>query len=145
MSTIVRAASADDLPALEPFLPAFLNPPRKRERFVHALANGDVVVAVEGADVAGFMWLHEHFFGHTFVNVLAVAPRSRRRGHAGVLLAHAERSAVTDRVFTSTNASNVAMQAVCDRYGWRRCGLVDDLDPGDPEIVYVKFPPAGVS
>jgi len=139
VSTVVRAASADDLGALEPFLPAFLLPPYKRGRFLRALANGEVVVAVHDDAVVGFMWCNE-FFGHTFVNVLAVAPEQRRRGYAGVLLAHAEQGALTDRVFTSTNASNAPMHAVLARYGWRRCGEVDDLDPGDPEIVYVKYP-----
>lgn len=137
MNVLVRAASADDLPALEPFLPVFLNPPYKRGRFLRALANGEIVVADGDGRVAGFMWLNE-FFGHTFVNVLAVPPELRRRGYAGVLLAHAEEHALTDRVFTSTNASNAAMHAVLARYGWRRCGEVDELDPGDPEIVYVK-------
>jgi hypothetical protein len=32
------------------------------------------------------------------------------------------------------------MHTVLGRYGWRRCGEVDELDPGDPEIVYVKYP-----
>ncbi|MEA2689503.1 MAG: hypothetical protein QOD51_2110 [Candidatus Eremiobacteraeota bacterium] len=141
-SASVRAANADDLPALEPVLPAFLRSPYKRGRFLRALANGEVVVAEDHGEVVGFMWLNE-FFGHTFVNVLAVAEELRRRGYAGVLLAHAEQRALTDRVFTSTNASNAPMHAVLARYGWRRCGEVDDLDPGDPEIVYVKYPPAG--
>ena len=129
----------DDLPALEPILPAFLDPPYKRGRFVRALERGEVVVAVRGGHVAGFMWTNE-FFGHAFVNVLAVAEQLRRNGIAGTLLAHAEAHAPTDRVFTSTNASNAAMHAVLATYGWRRCGEVDDLDPGDPEIVYVKYP-----
>ncbi len=137
--TIVRTAGADDLPALEPILPAFLHPPYKRGRFVRALGAGEVVVAQAGDDVVGFMWTNE-FFGHTFVNVLAVAPAMRRRGYAGLLLAHALERALTDRVFTSTNASNAPMLAVLERYGWRRCGEVDDLDPGDPEIVFVKYP-----
>ena len=140
--TLVRAASADDLPALEPVLPAFLHPPYKRGRFLRALEGGEVVVAEDGGAIAGFMWCNE-FFGHTFVNVLAVAEGARRRGYAGVLLAHAEAHALTDRVFTSTNASNARMHAVLAHYGWRRCGEVDDIDPGDPEIVYVKYP-AGV-
>jgi GNAT superfamily N-acetyltransferase len=139
-SATVRAASADDLPALEPMLPAFLHPPYKRGRFLRALDNGEVVVAQDGGVLVGFMWCNE-FFGHTFVNVLAVAPELRRRGYAGVLLAHAEACALTDRVFTSTNVSNAPMHAVLARYGWRRCGEVGDLDPGDPEIVYVKYPP----
>jgi GNAT superfamily N-acetyltransferase len=146
VSVAVRAAGADDLGALEPMLPAFLAPPYKRGRFVRALAGGEVVLALDGGAPVGFMWCNE-FFGHTFVNVLAVAPDRRRRGYAGALLAHAERNALTDRVFTSTNATNAAMHAVLARYGWRRCGEVDDIDPGDPEIVYVKYPPpeAGAS
>jgi ribosomal protein S18 acetylase RimI-like enzyme len=135
----VRAAGADDVGTIEEFVPPFLQPTYKRGRFLRALRDGEVVVALDGNSVAGFMWLNV-FFGHTFVNVLAVAPRHRRRGCAGTLLAHAERNALTDRVFTSTNASNAAMHAVLKRYGWRRCGEVDDLDPGDPEIVYVKYP-----
>lgn len=138
MSTSVRAAGADDLGALEPFLPTFLHPLYKRGRFVRALANGEVFIAENVAGAVGFMWLNE-FFGHTFVNVLAVAPEHRRRGHAGLLLAHAGQHALTDRVFTSTNASNAAMHAVLARYGWRRCGEVDEIDRGDPEIVYVKY------
>ena len=107
---------------------------------MRALANGEVVVLEDSGIAAGFMWCNE-FFGHTFVNVLAVAPDRRRHGYAGVLLAYAEAHALTDRVFTSTNASNAPMHAVLARYGWRRCGEVDELDPGDPEVVYVKKSP----
>lgn len=139
MNAGVRAACADDLPAIDAFVPAFLEPPYKRGRFLQALSDGDVVVRIAEGTVTGFMWLNV-FFGHTFVNVLAVAPRYRRQGHAGTLLTHAERNALTDRVFTSTNRSNAAMHAVLKRYGWKRCGEIDDLDPGDPEIVYVKYP-----
>jgi GNAT superfamily N-acetyltransferase len=144
--TSVRVASAKDLEALEPILPAFLHPPYKRGRFLRALDGGEVVVAQDADEIVGFMWCNE-FFGHTFVNVLAVAQERRRRGYAGLLLEHAESHALTDRVFTSTNASNARMRAVLARYGWRRCGEVGDIDPGDPEIVYVKYPPpeAGAS
>ena len=136
---MIRAAGAADLTAIDPFAPDFLKPAYKRGRFLQALRDGAVVVAVDGSTVAGFMWCNE-FFGHTFVNVLAVAPDQRRRGHAGTLLAYAEEHAMTDRVFTSTNASNATMHTVLKRYGWKRCGEIDDLDPGDPEIVYVKYP-----
>jgi ribosomal protein S18 acetylase RimI-like enzyme len=139
VTALVRAATPDDLGALEPILPAFLAPPYKRGRFLRALSNGEVCVAHVDGGIVGFMWLTE-FFGHRFVNVLAVASHERRNGHAGVLLAAAEANLPTDRIFTSTNRSNTPMHALLARYGWSRCGEVDQLDPGDPEVFYVKRP-----
>ncbi len=139
MTALVRAATPDDLGALEPILPAFLAPPYKRDRFLRALSNGEVCVAEVGGGIVGFMWLTD-FFGHRFVNVLAIETHRRRNGYAGVLLASAEANLPTDRIFTSTNRSNAPMHAVLARYGWSRCGEVDQLDPGDPEVFYVKRP-----
>ncbi len=139
MSAVVRVATADDLAALEPILPEFLRTQYKHGRFLRALVNGDVSVVEDARTIAGFMWLTE-FFGHTFVNVLAIEEEHRRHGYAGMLLEFAERDALTDRVFISTNRSNAPMHALLTRYGWTRCGEVDHIDPGDPEIVYVKYP-----
>jgi GNAT superfamily N-acetyltransferase len=137
VSRAVRTATADDREALEPMLPAFMQPAWKRARLDRALANGEVRVMEDAGTIVGFSWLTE-FIGHTFVNVLAVDERARRRGYAGELLAAALAEATTDRIFTSTNVSNAPMHAVLDRYGWKRCGEVDELDPGDPEVFYVK-------
>jgi ribosomal protein S18 acetylase RimI-like enzyme len=135
----IRPASARDLAALEPIVwPPLLAEP-KRRRFLRGLDEGEVVI-VYGKDVIyAYAWIYEGFFGHTFLAYLAVQPQYRRNGLAGMLLEATEQRAVTDRVFSSTNVSNVAMQAVFDRYGWRRCGQIDELDPGDPELVYVKL------
>jgi ribosomal protein S18 acetylase RimI-like enzyme len=141
----MRTASARDLAALEPVVwPPLLAEP-KRRRFLRGLDEGEVVVIHAGDAVAAYAWIYEGFFGHTFLAYLAALPQYRRNGLAGMLLNATERRAVTDRVFSSTNVSNAAMQAVFDRYGWRRCGQIDELDPGDPELVYVKFPAAAAA
>ena len=136
----IRAASSRDFAGLEPIAwPPLLEEPRRR-RFMRGLDEGEVVI-VYGSDVIyAYAWIYEGFFGHTFLAYLAVQPQYRRNALAGMLLRSAEQRAVTDRVFSSTNASNTPMQAVFDRYGWKRCGEIDDLDLGDPEIVYVKYP-----
>ncbi len=135
----IRAASTHDLAALEQIVwPPLLAEP-KRRRFLRGLDESEVVV-IDGEDVIyAYAWIYEGFFGHTFLAYLAVEPQYRRNALAGMLLEATEQRAVTDRVFSSTNASNAAMQAVFDRYGWHRCGQIDELDPGDPELVYVKF------
>ena len=33
------------------------------------------------------------------------------------------------------------MRALLERCGYRPSGKIDNLDPGDPELVYVKFLP----
>ncbi len=135
----IRAATKRDLAELEPIVwPPLLAEP-KRRRFLRGLDENEVVIIYGEGVIYAYAWIYEGFFGHTFLAYLAVQPQYRRNSLAGMLLERTEGRAVTDRVFSSTNASNVAMQAVFDRYGWRRCGQIDELDPGDPELVYVKF------
>ena len=40
------------------------------------------------------------------------------------------------KLFTSTNQSNTPMQALLALLGYVRSGVIDNLDPGDPELVY---------
>ena len=42
-------------------------------------------------------------------------------------------------MFTSTNQSNLPMQRLCDRLGYVKSGYVENLDEGDPELIYVKL------
>lgn len=57
---------------------------------------------------------------------------------ATVLLRRIEEECATGKLFTSTNASNRAMQSFCQVRGFVRSGYIENLDEGDPEIVYFK-------
>ena len=59
-------------------------------------------------------------------------------GYACALRA-AELDCQTGKVFTSTNQSNLPMQRLCDRLGFIKSGYVENLDEGDPELIYVKL------
>jgi hypothetical protein len=50
-----------------------------------------------------------------------------------------EKSVREDRLFTSTNESNIAMRALLFTRGYRESGRIENLDPKDPELVFVKF------
>jgi GNAT superfamily N-acetyltransferase len=139
MDAVIRHGTSRDFAGLEIFLPPFLSEAGKRERFLRALHDGEVLIVDDGGPIA-FAWIQPHgFFGHAFVNALAVRPEQRRRAHASRLLTRSESYATSDRVFTSTNTSNAPMHAVLAKNAWHRCGWIDALDPGDPEIVYVKL------
>ncbi len=44
------------------------------------------------------------------------------------------------RVWTSTNESNAPMRALLGSAGFVESGRVDNLDPGDPELIFVRLP-----
>lgn len=45
----------------------------------------------------------------------------------------------TTKLFTSTNLSNLPMQALLTKLGYRLSGVIHNLDDGDPELVYFKL------
>ena len=45
----------------------------------------------------------------------------------------------SDRIFTSTNESNDPMRRLLAKADWLATGIVENLDPGDPELIFVKF------
>jgi len=87
----------------------------------------------------GFAIVTRRFFGFPFVDLLFVHRDHRRAGVARALLAHCEAAHAADRIFTSTNQSNAPMRGLMERLRWRACGQIDALDPGDPELFFVKF------
>lgn len=140
----LRVADASDLEAIQRIDKWVLDNPGARERYLRALETGAVVVAEDDEGVVGHMAIEFGFFGHTFVAFLCVDSHERRRGIASALLCEAESLARKGKVFASTTASNVGMQRVFNRNGWRRVGSltsINDEEPGgdEPELIYCKI------
>src|SRR5271165_4714824 len=111
-----------------------------RRRFIgEACARGGVAVARVDDAIRGFVIFDESFFDQFFVRLLLVHPEFRRHGLATALMRAAELECQAPKLFTSTNQSNLAMQRLCDRLGFVRSGYIDNLDEGDPELIYVKL------
>jgi GNAT superfamily N-acetyltransferase len=79
------------------------------------------------------------FFDQGFVPMVYVAESWRRHGVGAALLEALARRCTTPKLFTSTNASNGPMQALLANAGFVPSGIVHNLDPGDPELIYVRF------
>ena len=54
-------------------------------------------------------------------------------------MANLETAIEGDRMFVSANESNDIMRQLLVKRGYRVSGMVEDLDPGDPEIFFVIF------
>ena len=66
-------------------------------------------------------------------------PLAGARGVALRLLQAAVTACDTAKLFTSTNQSNVAARRLMAKAGFVPSGMIENLDEGDPELVYVKF------
>ncbi len=136
----VEPAREDAVDALSDLDRAIVGDDSRRAFLVDAAAAGRCFVARRGTRSVGFAVFEQSFFGQGFISLLAVHPDHRRLGVATALMRRIEADCPTDKLFTSTNASNLPMQRVCEALGFVRSGRINNLDEGDPEIIYFKRP-----
>ena len=96
------------------------------------------IAEADGA-AAGYAIVSKRFFSRPFVELLAIAPASRRHGMGTALMGRCESAHDGDVLFTSTNESNASMRALLAKAGYRASGIIYNLDPDDPELVFAKF------
>ena len=112
--------------------------PERREFIRHSIADGTCYVAVIDQDAVGYGVLSYSFYHNGCIDMLYVVGDHRRRGAGSALLEQLERLCKTPKLFTSTNLSNLPMQALLCRRGYLLSGVIHNLDEDDPEIVYLK-------
>jgi GNAT superfamily N-acetyltransferase len=112
--------------------------PDRETEVSEAVVSGRCSVAWMGDETVGF-GVRGTFFGHDFLELLVVAAEHRRQGVGAALVEAFVARSPGARVFTSTNASNAPMRALCERLGFVEAGRIDHLDEGDPEVVYVRL------
>lgn len=89
--------------------------------------------------IIGYGVLEYSFYSYGFIAMLYVHPNFRRQGIGESLVLHMERECETEKLFTSTNQSNKPMQALLKKLDFQPSGIIENLDPGDPELIYFKF------
>ncbi len=135
---VVRAATAQDLDALVRCDSYAEKRASRRQVLQNAINLRHCVAAFADERPIGYAIVNDEFFGHAFVPVLVVDAAYRRRGIGSKLLAAVESSTRSEKLFTSTNASNRSAQDLLVRAGFKRSGSIDNLDEDDTELIFVK-------
>ncbi len=114
---------------------------RTRANIIHQkISSRNCHVAVVDRQVVGYGVLDYTFFNHGFIPLLYVAPEYRRRGVGCGLLRHLEEQCTTPKLFTTTNQSNEPMLALLAKLKYKKSGRIENIDDGDPEVVFLIRP-----
>lgn len=138
MSPLIRNASKNELAGIRAMDRLVLGSDKRKTFLEEAVKQGRCLVAVTNDTLAGFAVSGHSFYEQWFIELLIVHPDFRRSGIATALLQRIESACTGEKLFTSTNQSNTVAQAVYEKNGFVKSGFIDNLDEGDPEIVYYK-------
>lgn len=138
----IRPAVAGDVSALVGLDVIAARDAARREAIIDWTGSGLCHVAVGGDGVPlGFVALTRSFFRSPFIEMLQVASSARRRGIGRTLVSHCIGLTPPDqKLWTSTNQSNTPMQALLPQLEFVYAGRFEHLDPGDPELIYLRWP-----
>ena len=134
----IEKTTEKDLEAICTLDSMVLGNPSRRDFLVNAVKANQCLVARLRDTVVGFSILERSFYGQSFISLLIVHPNYRKRGVATAFIRHIESICSTEKLFTSTNKSNVVAQGVFEALGFVRSGYIENLEEGDPEIIYFK-------
>ncbi|WP_409292478.1 GNAT family N-acetyltransferase [Peribacillus sp. SCS-37] len=110
----------------------------RRSVIKKAIEGKRCIKAVSDDRIAGFLIYDLNFFEQTFISLIIVPAEKRRKGYASSLLGYMAAHSPTQKIFSSTNQSNTNMQKVFKANGFTLSGIIENLDDGDPEIIFFK-------
>jgi len=114
----------------------------RREYITRAVRAEACLVVCEADDPGaplGYGCLDRSFFGEWFIPLVVVSSANRRSGVGRQIVSGLEQHAGAEKIFTWTNTSNSPMRQMLTNLGYQHSGMVENLDPGDPELIFVKF------
>ncbi len=137
MSNIRKAESIDLASLLE--IDLSISPHLKRPDYLkQAIHKKECYIYESNQQASAYLIFNYQFFEQGFVSLIVVHKEYQNAGIATKLLHFAEKSCETDKIFSSTNKSNTRMRSLFEKLGYAESGIIENLDEGDPEIIYFK-------
>jgi ribosomal protein S18 acetylase RimI-like enzyme len=135
---MIRPAQESDIQAIWSFDHIAQHDEQRRTFIRLAVLTGQCSVAIAGQQIIGYAVLEYSFYAYGFMAMVYIHPDHRHAGAGSALIRYLESLCQTEKLFTSTNASNLPMQALLTKMGYIRSGMIENLDEADPELVYFK-------
>ena len=134
----IRLATAAEIDTVIGIAPAGAE---RREAIAEWAQAGETHIAWRDGFAAGYVVFTRSFFRSPFIELLVVAPAARRQGIGRALIEHCIALIPPDqKLWTSTNQSNTPMRNLLPHLGFIQTGMFEHLDPGDPELIFLRWP-----
>jgi predicted GNAT superfamily acetyltransferase len=134
----IRDPEPRDVPALVTLAESLIGTQRASGLIRAHVERRELLVGELDGQVAGFLAYRTDWFGCTFVSLVVVAERARRRGVARGLFAALERRSPSARLFSSTEETNTTSIQMHRALGFIPSGHVDNLPQGYRELLFYK-------
>jgi ribosomal protein S18 acetylase RimI-like enzyme len=138
MEALIRRGTRADAAVLKDLDTIVPTDPARAESIDRWLRDDPVLVAEVGGRVVGYGVFDHGFFGQSSVAMLMIQEEYRGQKIGEHILRRLEVFGDTPKFYVTTNQSNHRMQRLLSRMGYRLGGYIHELDPGDPELVFVK-------
>ncbi|MEI2663161.1 GNAT family N-acetyltransferase [Rossellomorea sp. LJF3] len=135
----VKYAGLSDLETIVAIDQQVIGHANRRGEIERAIREQGCLVVISEGKAMGFLLFNTQFFENAFVSLIIISPKERRKGYASSLLKYFEKISPTEKIFSSTNQSNFEMQKVFQMNGYTPSGMIENLDSGDPELIYFKY------
>lgn len=132
----IRSACIDDYEALCAIDSVAATSVERRDQIRNWLGSACCCVAEANGRVVAYGVLTHHFYGRPFIEIVMVGRGFRRQGLGAAIIRHFPSAIPDSKLFSSTNMSNRPMQELFVKLGFRPSGYIDNLDEGDPEIIF---------
>ncbi len=99
---------------------------------------GECFIILANNKTVGFVIFDYRFFDQGWIELIIINEGHRGKGIGGQTLDLICKQSKANKVFTSTNSSNIQMQQALTKAGFSFAGKLNGLDDGDPELFYYK-------
>jgi len=111
---------------------------KREEKITKAILENHCFIISTDDTTVGFIIFDYRFFDLGWIELIIIDKEYRGKGIGAQALQLICKQCRTEKVFTSTNSSNIHMQHVLIKVGFSFAGKLDGLDDGDPELFYYK-------
>lgn len=111
---------------------------KREEKITQAILDEECFIILADDREVGFVIFDYRFFDQGWIELIIIDEKYRGKGIGGKILNLICEQCNSDKVFTSTNRSNIQMQRALTKADFSFAGELNGLDDGDPELFYYK-------